>query len=323
MALGIFNWGIYFGYGLSYVVGNFVTAADINGKGWRWSYIVGGLMGILATMMLLNVQEPTRKSQPAAKQKSLDNDIPSSASIEGSQTCHSELEIEEHPKTVMDKNPKIRNPKGKCSQYMDSIWKGDSGLKEVLKALCTPSMLVIALAAGVRHTAGFSWAYNTQLYFLTYYPEFNLGLWVSGCSILGGSLGVAVGGFVSDRLVKRLGLRARLYVLAGSQLLATPFATGVLYFAPPWAFLSLLGAYLFAEMWFGVLFAVIIELVPGTVQSSAIAVFLFVMNNVGGNLPVLVDPLSHILSYRGALIVMYPGGYLLSSLIFFLASFLL
>lgn len=29
MALGIFNWGIYFGYGLSYAVGNFVTEADI------------------------------------------------------------------------------------------------------------------------------------------------------------------------------------------------------------------------------------------------------------------------------------------------------
>ena len=65
--------------------------------------------------------------------------------------------------------------------------------------------------------AGFSWAYNTQLYFQTYYPSFNLGVWVSAVSIIGGSIGVALGGFVSDKLVPRLGPRARLYVLAASQ----------------------------------------------------------------------------------------------------------
>lgn len=31
LALGIFNWGIYFGYGLSYAFGNFVTRANITG----------------------------------------------------------------------------------------------------------------------------------------------------------------------------------------------------------------------------------------------------------------------------------------------------
>lgn len=72
-------------------------------------------------------------------------------------------------------------------------------------------------------SAGFSWAYNTQLYFLTYYPDFNLGLWVTGASIIGGSLGVAVGGFVSDRLVKRIGIKARVYVLAGSQVRESVF----------------------------------------------------------------------------------------------------
>lgn len=65
-------------------------------------------------------------------------------------------------------------------------------------------------------------------------------------------------------------------------------------------------------MWFGVLFAVLLELVSDTVQSTALAVFLFVMNNVGGNLPVVVDPLSHQLSYRAALLILYPGGYFCS-----------
>lgn len=31
-ALGLVNWGIYFGYGLSYVVGNYIPPLDIRGQ---------------------------------------------------------------------------------------------------------------------------------------------------------------------------------------------------------------------------------------------------------------------------------------------------
>ena len=30
-AMGYFNWGIYFGYGLAFAIGNYVTEADILG----------------------------------------------------------------------------------------------------------------------------------------------------------------------------------------------------------------------------------------------------------------------------------------------------
>ena len=30
-ALGVYNWGIYFGYSLAYAVGNYITEADIMG----------------------------------------------------------------------------------------------------------------------------------------------------------------------------------------------------------------------------------------------------------------------------------------------------
>lgn len=73
-------------------------------------------------------------------------------------------------------------------------------------------------------------------------------------------------------------------------------------------------------MWFGVLFAVLLELVSGSVQSMGLAIFLFVMNNVGGNMPVVVDPLSNIFSYHTALLIMYPGGYLLSKCHFLVLS---
>ena len=36
------------------------------------------------------------------------------------------------------------------------------------------------------------------------------------------------------------------------------------------------------------------------------------MNNVGGNLPVVIDPLSKLIGYREVLYIFYPGGYLLS-----------
>uniref|UniRef100_H2YBH1 Major facilitator superfamily (MFS) profile domain-containing protein n=1 Tax=Ciona savignyi TaxID=51511 RepID=H2YBH1_CIOSA len=47
LAMSIFNWGIYFGYGLAFAVGNYVTEANILGQGWRWSYYVTAIPGFL------------------------------------------------------------------------------------------------------------------------------------------------------------------------------------------------------------------------------------------------------------------------------------
>jgi len=46
-------------------------------------------------------------------------------------------------------------------------------------------------------------------------------------------------------------------------------------------------------------------------------VFLFFMNNIGGNLPVLVEPLSKAIGYRESLWVFYVGAYFLSKSILF------
>ena len=62
----------------------------------------------------------------------------------------------------------------------------------------------------------------------------------------------------------------------------------------------------------GVLFAILIELVPSKTCSVIIGIFLFVMNNIGGNLPVVVNPVKDSIGYREALFIFYPGGYLLS-----------
>ena len=65
-------------------------------------------------------------------------------------------------------------------------------------------------------------------------------------------------------------------------------------------------------MWFGIVFAILVEIVPLSMRSTTVGIFLFVMNNVGGNLPVLVEPTSKSIGYREALYIYYAGFYLLS-----------
>lgn len=47
-------------------------------------------------------------------------------------------------------------------------------------------------------------------------------------------------------------------------------------------------------------------------RSTTLGVFLFFMNNIGGNLPVLVEPLSKSIGYRESLWVFYVGAYFAS-----------
>jgi hypothetical protein len=104
-------------------------------------------------------------------------------------------------------------------------------LKNISKSFLNAPMLLLLLAACFRHTGGYCWAYNTKLYFQQYHPEFEdqLGWWLFGCSVGGGSFGVFFGGFLSDRIVGTLGLHSRLWVLSGFTLLSVPFAFLTLY----------------------------------------------------------------------------------------------
>ena len=85
---------------------------------------------------------------------------------------------------------------------------------------------------------------------------------------------------------------------------------------------ALITYYLFAETWFAVLFTVIVEIVPADIRSSCIAFFLFFMNLVGGNLPIVVTPLRQVVfqDYRAALYLMWPGMVAASSVLFFISS---
>lgn len=78
-------------------------------------------------------------------------------------------------------------------------------------------------------------------------------------------------------------------------------------------------------MWFGIVFAVLVEIVPLQVRSTTVGIFLFVMNNIGGNLPILVDPLAKAIGYRESVTIFYAGAYIVSKCrqIYFLHDFLL
>lgn len=101
------------------------------------------------------------------------------------------------------------------------------------------------------------------------------------------------------------------------QLLASPFLVGVLFLPPnPWAFLSLLPAYIVGEMWIGVCLAVVISLVPPDTTSAGVALFLFIINNIGGTLTLLIPPLEAAIGLRYALLILFPGLYVLAAVLF-------
>jgi len=219
----------------------------------------------------------------------------------------------------------LKDPKPANIQTLERSASPDADsrtyFQKLVRSFTNPALLLLLVAAMARHTAGLSWAYNTRLFFQNYHPHFDLGYWILLASVVGGSFGVFAGGFFSDRLVSKLGLHSRLWLLAACTIAAAPLATGVLYFDPPGAMGFLIGYYLFAETWFAVLFTVIVEIVEPEVRATCIALFLFCMNQVGGNLPVIITPLTAELDYRSALAIVWPGFMALSSVLFLVASF--
>ena len=64
VANGIFSWGVYFGYGMAYIFGIYLTEADILGYDWRAAYVIGGAPGILISVAIfLTVREPRKKEK--------------------------------------------------------------------------------------------------------------------------------------------------------------------------------------------------------------------------------------------------------------------
>lgn len=117
------------------------------------------------------------------------------------------------------------------------------------KVLTQPRIIMLAIAASIRHCGGMTFAYNADLYYNTYFPDVDLGWWLFGVTIGIGSVGVVAGGVVSDKIVAKMGIKSRVAVLAISQLIATPFAFGSVYYEPVWAMITLGISYFFGKFY--------------------------------------------------------------------------
>lgn len=96
-------------------------------------------------------------------------------------------------------------------------------------------------------SGGMCFAYNCDLYYREYFPDYDLGWWLFTVTIVIGSIGVVVGGIVSDKIVAKMGIRSRVACLAISQIIATPPAFGSVYFNPLWAMITLGFSYFFGK----------------------------------------------------------------------------
>lgn len=110
-----------------------------------------------------------------------------------------------------------------------------------------PKIILLCVAASIRHCGGFTFAYNCDLYYRDYFPEYDLGWWLFFVTTVIGGLGVVLGGIVSDKFVAKMGVRSRVACLALSQLISTPFAFGSVTFEPEWAMVSLSISYFFGK----------------------------------------------------------------------------
>ena len=104
--------------------------------------------------------------------------------------------------------------------------------------------------------------------------------------------------------------------------MAAPFLIGTLYSPLPWAFLCLLFAFIAGEMWFGVCIAVVIEMVPSEIASGSLALYMFLVNNIGGNLNLILPPLESRLGLQLAMVILYPCMYIISGVLFAVSGLL-
>ena len=135
-ATGIFHWGIYFGYGLSYTIGVYVTRADVAGLGWRACFFMAGFPGLfIGTLLLLSpdVRRPVMAPDPVPLSDVNANDLEKDEEEAEEQKKFVEVEAEEKVKLL-------------------SHWKMASNrMRNTLAAFLQPVLLILFLAASFRH----------------------------------------------------------------------------------------------------------------------------------------------------------------------------
>jgi hypothetical protein len=107
---------------------------------------------------------------------------------------------------------------------------------------------------------------------------------------LGGILGVSFGGMITDFIIKKnfmQPIKARLLVMSISQLIAALFAYRVIESNYPY-YIMLTITFFFSEMWFGCLYATLMEILPESKRqylTTFFGIFLFSMNFIASYTP--------------------------------------
>ena len=81
--------------------------------------------------------------------------------------------------------------------------------------------------------------------------------------------------------------------------------------------------YVIGEMWIGVCVAVVLDIVPPDLTTSAVSVYFFTIQIIGANMPLFVTPITDGLSLRAAMLICFPGFYLVGALFFLITFFLI
>ena len=130
-------------------------------------------------------------------------------------TTASHTDDEEIDASEVDHLLPIGHVEGESRANSDVTFR--SGLRRAAKTIGSPAMLLLLAGGSLRQSAGATWSYNAQLYFQQYYPGFNPGLAISLSTLIGGAVGCFLGGYLADMVVQRLGLYARVLVMAVTQ----------------------------------------------------------------------------------------------------------
>ncbi|XP_065917102.1 MFS-type efflux pump MSMEG_3705-like isoform X2 [Dysidea avara] len=299
-AFGIYNWGIYTGYSMSYALGNEVTVA----LNWRWVFYIAAFMGFaIAPLILIGVREPKRTANASRKEKPND-------------------QVKLKPTEKMGAVASLFIPRVLIKCFIKLLCPTILNYKLYF----SPGLLLLCIAGGVRNAGGYVWAYNTELFYekekdLT---KQEIAQFMSWIPLVGGSLGAFLGGVVSDLIIKGRGPYHRIWVLIISQILAAPFALGGLLLDYPLCFYSLIFSNIIGEMWIGVTLALVVDLVPSYIRTTIVAVYLFIVTLIGGNFNLAVAAfISAGLSRTTALVLCFPCLYALSSVLFLITFFVM
>ena len=127
--------------------------------------------------------------------------------------------------------------------------------------------------------------------------------------------------YISDRYVRNAPSWRRIVILVASNLLAAPFAFLALLLDAPYGYLCLIPSNVIGEMWVGITLALVIEISPQSLKTTAVSIYFFFIG-IAGFFPYLVVPVQHIVhSYSLSLMILFPGLYVVSSALFLLTLF--